>query len=187
MSAGYHTRSFCVTGVLFIKKIVGVKISDEVSGRICFNLDLGNSCVNFMVLRYAERDHEQLVALCRQRAKMGQKLTRVDPKLTKMNNHGQMEKRPVEKSMQIFVEIPTSPKRTVVLMVGPRTTVREVKEMMEAKEGGIPVARQLLRTRPLDTCRGGKFLCNEGWSLEEYGIGKESTLVCSATHNNALQ
>ena len=181
MSAGYHTRSFCVTGVLYIKKIVGVKISDEVSGRICFNLDLGNSCVNFMVLRYAERDHEQLVALCRQRAKMGQKLTRVDPKLTKMNNHGQMEKRPVEKSMQIFVEIPTSPKRTVVLMVGPRTTVREVKEMMEAKEGGIPATRQLLRTR------GGKFLCKEGWSLEEYGIGKESTLVCSATHNNALQ
>ena len=133
-----------------------------------------------MVLRYAERDHEQLVALCRQRAKMGQKLTRVDPKLTKMNNHGQMEKRPVEKSMQIFVEIPTSPKRTVVLMVGPRTTVREVKEMMEAKEGGIPATRQLLRTR------GGKFLCKEGWSLEEYGIGKESTLVCSATHNNAI-
>ena len=132
-----------------------------------------------MVLRYAERDHEQLVALCRQRAKMGQKLTRVDLKLTKMNNHGQMEKRPVEKSMQIFVEIPTSPKRTVVLMVGPRTTVREVKEMMEAKEGGIPVARQLLRTR------GGKFLCKEGWSLEEYGIGKESTLVCSVTYNNA--
>ena len=134
-----------------------------------------------MVLRYAERDHEQLVALCRQRAKMGQKLTRVDLKMTKMNNHGQMEKRPVEKSMQIFVEIPTSPKRTIVLMVGPRTTVREVKEMMEAKEGGIPATRQLLRTR------GGKFLCNEGWSLEEYGIGKESTLVCSATHNNAIQ
>ena len=134
-----------------------------------------------MVLRYAERDHEQLVALCRQRAKMGQKLTRVDLKLTKMNNHGQMEKRPVEKSMQIFVEIPTSPKRTIVLMVGPRTTVREVKEMMEAKEGGIPATRQLLRTR------GGKFLCKEGWSLEEYGIGKESTLVCSATHNNAIQ
>ena len=157
-----------------------MKISDEVSGRICFNLDLGNSCVNFMVLRYAERDHEQLVALCRQRAKMGQKLTRVDLKLTKMNNHGQIEKRPVEKSMQIFVEIPTSPKRTIVLMVGPRTTVREVKEMMEAKEGGIPATRQLLRTR------GGRFLCKEGWSLEEYGIGKESTLVCSATHNNAI-
>ena len=133
-----------------------------------------------MVLRYAERDHEQLVALCRQRAKMGQKLTRVDLKLTKMNNHGQIEKRPVEKSMQIFVEIPTSPKRTIVLMVGPRTTVREVKEMMEAKEGALPVARQLLR-------HGWEILSNEGWSLEEYGISKESTLVCSATHNNALQ
>ena len=61
------------------------------------------------------------------------------------------------------------------------TQPREVKEMMEAKEGGIPATRQLLRTR------GGKFLCKEGWSLEEYGIGKESTLVCSATHNNAIQ
>ena len=130
------------------------------------------------LFRYAERDHEELVALCHQRAVMG-------PKLAKKSSQGQVEERPAlesvvavpprEELIQIFVEMPTSPKRTIVLMVRPSSTVKEVKEMVLAKEGGIPVARQRLRTR------GGKCLWREELALEECGVGKEATLICSAT------
>ena len=77
--------------------------------------------------------------------------------------------------IQIFVEMPTSPKRTIVLMMKSSSTVKEVKEMVLEKEGGIPVARQRLRTR------GGKCLWQDEQTLEEYGVGKEATLICSAT------
>ena len=127
-----------------------------------------------LLFRYAERDHEQLVVLCRQRAVMRQKLS-------KRSDQRQVVDLPVlevakpshEEAIQIFVEMSASPKRTMVLMVRPSTTVREVKEMVEAKEGGIPVARQRLRTR------GGKCLWQEELMLSEYGIGKEATLICS--------
>ena len=105
---------------------------------------------------------------------MGQKLAK--------SNQGQVKEKavlepavavpPHEEAIQIFVEMQTSPKRTMVLMVRLSTTVREVKEMVEAKEGGIPVARQRLRTR------GGKCLWKEELTLAEYGIGKETTLIC---------
>ena len=38
-------------------------------------------------------------------------------------------------AFQIFVEMPTFPKKTATLMVWSRTTVGEVKAMVEAKEG----------------------------------------------------
>ena len=126
--------------------------------------------------RYAERDHEQLVALCRQRAVMGQKLA-------KRSSQGQVVERrildmlrnavagsPQLEAIQVFVEMPTTPKRTIVLMVRPSTTVREMKEMVQLKGRGIPVQR--LRTR------GGKCLWKEELTLAEYGIGKETTLIC---------
>ena len=112
-----------------------------------------------MLFRYAERDHEELVALCHQRSVMG-------PKLAKKSSQGQVEERPAaavpSHSIQIFVEMPTSPKRTIVLMMKPSSTVKEVKEMVLAKEGGIPVARQRLRTR------GGKPL----WHLPNALAGR---------------
>ena len=80
---------------------------------------------------------------------------------------------PREEAIQIFVEMSTSPKRTMVLMVRPSTTVREVKEMVEVKKGGILGTMQRLRTR------GGKCLWKEELMLAEYGIGKEATLICS--------
>ena len=73
--------------------------------------------------------------------------------------------------IQVFVEMPTTPKRTIVLMVRPSTTVREMKEMVQLKGRGIPVQR--LRTR------GGKCLWKEELTLAEYVIGKETTLICS--------
>ena len=107
------------------------------------------------------------------------------PKLAKKSSQGQVEERPAlkpaaavpshEKVIQIFVEMPTSPKRTIVLMMKPSSTVKEVKETVLAKEGGIPVARQRLRTR------GGKCLWQNEQTLEKYGVGKEATLICSAT------
>ena len=135
-----------------------------------------------MLFRYAERDHEELVALCHQRSVLG-------PKLAKKSSQGQVEERPAlkpaaavpshEKVIQIFVEMPTSPKslakRTIVLMMRPSSTVKEVKEMVFEKEGGIPVSRQRLRTR------GGKCLWQDEQTLEKYGVGKEATLICSAT------
>ena len=131
-----------------------------------------------MLFRYAERDHEELVALCHQRNVMG-------PKLAKKSSQGQVEERPApkpaaavpsrEEVIQIFVEMPTSPKRTIVLMMKSSSTVKEVKEMVFEKEGGIPVSRQRLRTR------GGKCLWQDEQTLEKYGVGKEATLICSAT------
>jgi len=127
--------------------------------------------------RYAERDHEELVALCHQRAAMV-------PKLAEKSSGGQVEEGPAleptvaapqrEEMIQIFVEMPSSPKRTIVLMIKPSSTVKHVKEMVFAKEGGIPVARQRLRTR------GGKCLWQDELTLEEYGVSKEATLICSA-------
>ena len=127
-----------------------------------------------MLFRYAERDHEELVALCHQRSVLG-------PKLAKKSSQGQVEERPAaavpsrEVVIQIFVEMPTSPKRTIVLMMKSSSTVKEVKEMVFEKEGGIPVSRQRLRTR------GGKCLWQDEQTLEKYGVGKEATLICSAT------
>ena len=126
------------------------------------------------VFRYAERDHEELVALSRQREVMGQKFAR-------KSSQNQVEEGPALEPavavplIQIFVEMPTNPKRTIVLMMRPSSTVKEVKEMVVAKEGGIPVARQRLRTR------GGKCLLKDELTLEEYGVSKETTLICSAT------
>ena len=132
-----------------------------------------------MLFRYAERDHEELTALCHQRSVLG-------PKLAKKSSQGQVEEESPaltpaaavpsrEEVIQIFVEMPTSPKRTIVLMMKPSSTVKEVKEMVLEKEGGIPVARQRLRTR------GGKCLWQDEQTLEKYGVGKEATLICSAT------
>jgi len=131
--------------------------------------------------RYAERDHEELVALCHQRSVMG-------PKLAEKRSPGQVEEGPAlepavavplrEEVIQIFVEMPSSPKRTIVLMMRPSSTVKEVKEMVLAKEGGIPVARQRLRTS------GGKCLWQDELSLEEYGVSKWCYLLC---YNNVKQ
>ena len=83
---------------------------------------------------------------------------------------------PLEEVIQIFVEMPTFVgKRTIVLTMRPSSTVKEVKQIVVAKEGGIPVGRQRLRTR------GGKCLWQEELTLEEYGVSKEATLICSAT------
>ena len=72
---------------------------------------------------------------------------------------------------QIFVEKFTgSGKKTVALMVRSTTTVREVKEQLERKEG-IPAAKQKLRTR------GGKFLLQQDLSLKESCVGRQATLV----------
>ena len=108
------------------------------------------------------------------------------PKLAKKSSQGQVEDRPApkpaaavpsrEEVIQIFVEMLTNPKRTIVLMMRPSSTVKEVKELVLAKEGGIPVARQRLRTR------GGKLLWQDEQTLEKYGVGKEATLICSATY-----
>ena len=72
---------------------------------------------------------------------------------------------------QIFVEIFTrSGRKTVALMVRSTTTVREVKEQLEKKEG-IPAAKQILRTR------GGRFLLQQDLSLKESCVGRQATLV----------
>ena len=112
-----------------------------------------------MHFRYAERDHEQLISLYQKRALLasaGQK------KSTQAEE-------PAE-AFQIFVEMPTNPKKTATLMVRSKTTVGEVKAMVAAKEGGIPVERQRLRTR------NGKCLWPEEQTLDSYHIGREATL-----------
>ena len=89
----------------------------------------------------------------------------------------QVEERPLVDpalAFQIFVEMPTIPKKTATLMVRPRTTVGEVKAMVEVKEGGIPVAKQRLRIR------NGLCLWIDELTLEAYHIGREETLFCSA-------
>ena len=55
-------------------------------------------------------------------------------------------------------------------MVRSTTTVKEVKEKLE-KKGGIPAAKQKLRTR------GGKFLLHQDLSLKESCVGRQATLV----------
>ena len=143
----------------------------------CF---LSKECIEatimfIMLFRYAERDHEQLVALCRQRTEIGQKLA-------KKSNQTQVEEGPTlepavqEETIQIFVKMVSSPNRTIVLKVKLSTPVRKVKEMVEAKEGGVPVARQRLQII------GGKSLCQEELTLAEYGVGKEETLICFVNH-----
>ena len=55
--------------------------------------------VYMVKFRYAERDHEQLVALCRQRAVMGQKLA-------KRSSQGRVGERHVEKNT-LYLRAPT--------------------------------------------------------------------------------
>ena len=83
-------------------------------------------------------------------------------------------------AFQIFVEMPTNPKKTATLMVTSKTTVGEVKAMVEAKEGGIPVARQRLRTRT------GICLWPEELTLDAYHIGRDATLFCSPRPQRCL-
>ena len=79
-----------------------------------------------------------------------------------------------ERAFQIFVDIRLIlNQRTIVLMVRSTTTVREVKEMLEAKTGGISVAMQRLHNRT------GKWLQREELMMKDYSIGKEATLTLS--------
>ena len=172
---------------MFHFKAINGDIYSDIHGDMVIHCDMVIYKVIYMVIhmviymvymvkfRYAERDHEQLVALCRQRAVMGQKLA-------KRSSQGRVvEKRALEpgnavagspqlEAIQVFVEMPTTPKRTIVLMVRPSTTVREMKEVVQSKGRGISVQR--LRTR------GGKCLWKDELTLAEYGIGKETTLNC---------
>ena len=139
-----------------------------------------------MLHRYLERDHEQLAELCLQRDQLEQKLSFVQggtddseqaaETIETIEQNGTADdeeatEQEQDPEFQIFVEIFTrSGRKTVALMVRSTTTVREVKEQLERKEG-IPAAKQKLRTR------GGKFLLQQDLSLKESCVGRQATLV----------
>ena len=132
--------------------------------------------------RYLERDHEQLAELCLQRDQLEQKLsfeqsgTDDSEQARRKEQDQDVDKEEAteqehDPEFQIFVEKFTgSGRKTVVLMVRSTTTVKEVKEKLE-KKGGIPAAKQKLRTR------GGKFLHQQDLSLKESCVGRQATLV----------
>ena len=139
-------------------------------------------------------DHSQLVDLCRQQAALQQKL------LANSSPHGQVvrntgdndafpsqqgRKAPAyvpphrragqqplqEGNLQIFVELPTRLKRTLVLFVKHSTLVKEVKRMVETKSDGIlPASRMRL------SYKGGNHL-----SYDELPI-KVSQYPCLLSH-----
>ena len=124
-----------------------------------------------LLFRYAERDHEQLSVLCRQKAEMEQKLL---TKKVKVEEKSGLDLPLSARAFQIFVDIRRIlNQRTIVLMVRSTTTVREVKEMLEAKTGGISVAMQRLYNMQ------GKWLQSEELMMKDYSIGKEATLTLS--------
>ena len=124
-----------------------------------------------LLFRYAERDHEQLSVLCRQKAEKEQKLL---TKKVKVEEKSGLDLPLPRRAFQIFVDIRLIlNQRTIVLMVRSTTTVREVKEILEAKTGGISVAMQRLYNMQ------GKWLQSEELMMKDYSIGKEATLTLS--------
>ena len=122
-----------------------------------------------LLFRYAERDHEQLSVLCRQKAEMEQKLL---TKKVKVEEKSGLDLPLPARAFQIFVDIRRiSNKRTIALMVRSTTTVGEVKEMLKTKTGGISVAMQRLHNMQ------GKWLQSEELMMKDYSIGKEATLT----------
>ena len=90
-----------------------------------------------LLFRYAERDHEQLSVLCRQKAEMEQKLL---TKKVKVEEKSGLDLPLSARAFQIFVDIRRIlNKRTIVLMVRSTTTVGEVKEMLKTKTDIPPV------------------------------------------------
>ena len=77
---------------------------------------------------------------------------------------------PQQGDIQIFVELPTSPRRTLVLMVKNYTSVREVKELVEKKSDGIFSASRMRLS-----FRGGKYLSSDELPIN---VSQGATLVC---------
>ena len=100
-----------------------------------------------------------------------------------MMQKGMGELKEQDAEFQIFVEAwigAAAAKKTIVLKVKSTTTVREVMEMLEKKEGAIPEEKRKLRTR------AGKYLLQQDLSLAEYGVGKEATLTLNNSLNRHL-
>ena len=129
-----------------------------------------------LLFRYAERDHEQLSVLCRQKAEMEQKLL---TKKVKVEEKSGLDLPLPARAFQIFVDIRRiSNKRTIALMVRSTTTVGEVKEMLKTKTGGISVAMQRLHNMQ------GKWLQREELMMMDYSIGKEATLTLLPSYSH---
>jgi len=146
--------------------------------------------------RYAERDHSQLVDLCRQQAALQQKLLvksgRNDQVVRHTGDndalppqqgrkapayvppHRRAGQQPLQKGdIQVFVELPTRVKRTIVLFVKHSTSVKEVKEMVEAKSDRLlPASRMRL------SYKGGNHLSSDELPIK---VSQGDTLVCCPT------
>ena len=78
-----------------------------------------------------------------------------------------------EGDIQIFVELPTRLKRTIILFVKHSTSVKEVKKMVETKSDGIlPASRMRL------SYKGGNHLSCDELPIK---VSQGDTLVCSPT------
>ena len=141
-------------------------------------------------------DHSQLVDLCRQQAALQQKLlANSSPHGQDVRNTGDNDAFPSQQcrkapayvpphrragqqplqagDIQIFVELPTRLKRTLVLFVKHSTLVKEVKRMVETKSDGIlPASRMRL------SYKGGNHLSCDELPIK---VSQGDTLVCSPT------